>query len=151
MCGVGILHTVRSFERFLSYLIMITGAFFCLLTAFLQSCSYLLSRAYLCRHAGAYSLSIYSQLFMGGLAIALLIALNGQYRFPLTCVNLALLAATAGLIYGSQLLYFLCAAEIEASRLSALTGLKLIVLAFLCHWILQTVISALRWAAVVLC
>lgn len=130
---------------------MLTGVVFCFLTAFAQSCSYLLSRSYLTRHAGPYAMTIYSQLFLAILAVATLFALNGQYAFPLTAENLASLTAATMLIYSSQLLYFLCATEIEASRLSALTGLKLIVLAFLCHWILCDDISAMRWIAVVLC
>lgn len=100
--------------------------------AFLQAISYLCSRFFILRHDNSSaSLVIYSQLVMGGISLLTLpfVSLGSLFASPLTLwgwMAVWLVTITAG-----QFAFFAAIRQIEASKISSLLGLKIIVLAII--------------------
>ena len=108
---------------------MVTGFLAGFAAASLQAASYLCSRGFMHRHASALLLLIYSQLVMGiiGLVSLPFLSIGRLFEEPSTFIWMLigwLLAISAG-----QVTFFQALREIEASRLSSLLGLKIVVLA----------------------
>ncbi len=130
---------------------MIFGIASGLATAVMQSTSYVCSRVFIHRHKSAVALAVYSQLLMGFMAAFVFLFVADDFHFPATPGNLRLLAGLVLSTAAGQVCFFLAAAEIEASRLSSLTGLKIIVLALLCQFVRHEDLGFQAWVAVLLC
>ena len=130
---------------------MMTGVISGLISAFLQSGSYVFSRWYINRYRNPFELLIFSQLAMGVFGILTLPVVLQFTHFPMTPLFwgmevLCVLAFMAG-----QFGFFQSLKLLEASRLSSLLGLKIIVLALICLAITRTPLHELQWMAIVLC
>jgi len=87
-----------------------------------------------------------------GIFGALLWILGGsQFSMPINAQNVSILSGVILTTALGQLCFFWAAAEIEASRLSSLTGLKVVVVALICTIIGRDSFDAMQWAAVLLC
>lgn len=130
---------------------MIAGIFLGLAAAFLQSCSYILSRMYISKYEHSRYLSVYSQVLMGIIGAVLLGAVLPFARCPdnwMFAVYAVLWASSYIVAQGC----FLAAIKlVEASRLSSLLGAKIIVLAFLAVSFYGRDLGAVRWISVALC
>ena len=130
---------------------MLIGVVGGLCSALLQSGSYVFSRVFIHRHRGSFTLVVFSQLIMGvfgALTIPLMMPFTrypGTWNFALLML-LCVLSCVAGQ-YG----FFQTLREVEASRLSSLLGLKIVILAFFTMLLTRTPLHFLQWIAVILC
>ena len=130
---------------------MLAGIIGGLLSAFLQSVSYVLSRQYINKHKTPFELVVFSQLVMGvfgALTIPLILPFT---RFPLTPLFCGMLLICVIAFMAGQFGFFQTLRELEASRLSSLLGLKIIVLAIICMVITRSSLHFLQWMAIILC
>ena len=130
---------------------MLTGILCGFAAAFLQSSSYVCSKIFILKHKNSLCLSVYSQICMAVMGILTMPVALAHVRYSLTwetgmLVGLSVLLGAAG-----QFFFFQTIHEIEASRLSSLLGLKIIILALICMGLFREDISAMQWVAVVLC
>ncbi|MBO4544884.1 MAG: hypothetical protein IKW70_02890 [Verrucomicrobia bacterium] len=130
---------------------MLLGAVLCLITAFIQSVSYIFSRIYIAKNGSAFGLAVYSQLWIGIFSAFLLPFLHKRFSLGHDFYSDWTLFGIIFTILLGQVAFFKCSREIEASRLSSLTGLKLVILVGMCFFFQDTTFSALKLAAVCLC
>jgi uncharacterized membrane protein len=128
---------------------MFLGVICGFLVAFMQPVAYLLSRRFFVRGGKALELTVYSQVIMGLIAIAMLLSCWQAWSFN---GDIAARAAwSMGTILIAQICYFLAIRFVEASRLSSMLGLKLIFLALLNMLLFDERLHSVHWLAVVLC
>ena len=108
---------------------MITGILAGFAAALLQAASYLCSRGFMHRHSSALLLLIYSQLVMGVIGLVNLPFLSVGRLLEEPSAFCWLLVGWLLAISAGQITFFQALREIEASRLSSLLGLKIVVLA----------------------
>ena len=130
---------------------MLLGAILCFITAFIQSVSYIFSRIYIAKNHSAFGLAIYSQLWIGIFSAFLLPFLYRRFSMEINSYNGWTLFGIIFTILLGQIAFFKCSREIEASRLSSLTGLKLVFLVGMCFFFQHTTFSLLKLGAVFLC
>lgn len=130
--------------------VMLFGVLSGFFSAFLQSSSYVLSRRFLLRSGNAAQLVVCSQFVMCLFGAATLAATVPFVRFPATWSWFGLLCLFVLFSNVGYFCFFRALREIEASRLSSLLGLKIIVLAVVSMTILKQPVSGLQWAAVAL-
>ncbi len=127
---------------------MLIGLLSGLLAAIIQPVAYLFSRIYLVRGGSAWSLTVYSQVIMGMISGAILLAFLPELPFSsqiLKCSTCSVLT-----ILVAQICYFFAVQTIEASRLSTMLGLKIIFLVLMNSAFLNQQINAWQWLAVLL-
>ena len=131
---------------------MIAGILCGLAAAFLQSSSYVCSKIFILKYQSPLKLVAFSQLVMGLLALAFFgiafVHVSYPWENPMLWRNLA-----CAVLFGisGQFFFFRTIREIEASRLSSLLGLKIIVLTFLCVAFMHQHAGLLQILAVLLC
>lgn len=130
---------------------MITGIASGLISAFLQSGSYVFSRWYINRHKSPFELLIFSQLAMGIFGVLTLPAVLVFTQFPLTPLFWGMELICVAAFMAGQFGFFQSLKLLEASRLSSLLGLKIIVLALICLTVMRQPLHLLQWLAIVLC
>lgn len=108
---------------------MLPGLGIGLLSAVLQSTSYCFSRNFVLKHPGnAWKLSVYSQLWMTGFSLLALAVISPWQQVTFT-PKILLLAGLFGIFGNLAYFSFFRALQlVEASRLSSLLGLKIIML-----------------------
>lgn len=129
---------------------MFTGFLIGIISAVLQSLSYIFSRKFVLKYNSPGKLTVFSQFWMMLLGAALLLLLLPWQKVEINC---RLLLLTGGGIVCAQSAYFCffrALQEIEASRLSALQGLKMIALAGLNMVLFSQYPSLWQWLAIVL-
>ena len=129
---------------------MIFGIVAGVLSALFQSGSYALSRAFMLKHKSRLNLLFYSQLAMGALGVLTLPLILPVVRFPWSGAFWGLMAGWFFAFVIGQFSFFQALREIEASRLSSLFGLKIVVLAVIFIAVEQRNLNFLQWIAVVL-
>ncbi len=130
---------------------MIVGVVGGLLSALLQSCSYVFSRVFIHKHKSSFELVVFSQLIMGvfgALTIPLMLPFS-HYPHSLEFYSLMLLCVFS--FVAGQYGFFQTLKELEASRLSSLMGLKIVILALITMVLSRTPLHFLQWIAIVLC
>ncbi len=130
---------------------MIIGIVSGLLSALLQSGSYVFSRVFIYKHRNSFELVVYSQLIMGLFAAFTILPAMMFSSYPLTWkffleIFLCIFTFAAGQ-YG----FFQTLRELEASRLSSLLGLKIVFLALITTCFTDTPLHFLQWIAIILC
>lgn len=129
---------------------MYIGVLAGLLAALGQSCSYIFSRKFVVKHGSAVHLLVFSQVLMGIFSLIMLPFVMPRNMFDsYEFVNPLLLCAVAYVV--GQGCFFLAIREVEASRLSSLLGLKLLVLALINILCFSLQLSAMQWGAVICC
>jgi drug/metabolite transporter (DMT)-like permease len=129
---------------------VIAGILFGFIAAFFASCSYLFSRRYVAKFTqGALSLLVAGHVIMGVFSLALLPFLAPKtmpsfllYALPLAGCVVFYLAGQASL--------FLCLQDADASRVSPLLGLKILMLSALAVIFTNQHFHALQWAGIVI-
>lgn len=129
---------------------MIFGIVAGVLSALFQSGSYALSRVFMLKHNSRLNLLFYSQLAMGALGVLTLPLILPVVRFPWSGAFWGLMAGWFFAFVIGQFSFFQALREIEASRLSSLFGLKIVVLAVIFIAVEQRNLNFLQWIAVVL-
>lgn len=130
---------------------MLIGVVGGLCSALLQSGSYVFSRVFIHKHRGSFTLVVFSQLIMGVFGALTIPLMMPFTRYPATW-NFALLMLLCVLSFvAGQYGFFQTLREVEASRLSSLLGLKIVILAFFTMLLTRTPLHFLQWIAVILC
>lgn len=129
-------------------LIGIVGGFF---SAALQSSSYVLSRVFIHKYKDSFSLVVFSQLAMGVLGAATIPLIMPFSSYPLTWKFFGLMLLCVLTFMGGQYCFFQTLREIEASRLSSLLGLKIVILALISMLVTRIPLHFLQWLAIILC
>ncbi len=117
-------------------------------SALLQSTSYLFSRRFVLKHRNPGLLVVYSQLVMFGFGLLTLAATLPFVRVPLNGTFCMLLAVFVAASCSGYFCFFQALREIEASRLSSLLGLKIVVLAAITVAILHQPLNGLQYLAI---
>lgn len=121
-----------------------------LLTAVLQSVSYICSAGFMRKYKSPLRLAVFSQLAMGAFCLPLLPflfppGLDGKlWRF------FGMVAVWAVVFAVGQTAFFTALRSIEASRISSLLGLKILTLALIFGVILRERLNLWQWAATLL-
>ncbi len=127
---------------------MIPGVLFGLCAAFFQSGSYLFSKRYVTRYQhGSLSLLAAGHCIMGLFACALLAFFLPRGLPPLSSVALPLGCGVASYLVG-QAAFFLSLRRADASRVSPLLGLKIIILAAVSVSLLRQHFGVLQWIGI---
>ncbi len=129
---------------------MLFGIVTGIIAAFGQSASYIFSRNFVVRFGSPILLMIYSQVIMGIFAALLLPWVISRSMFEETAVITPLLLTSLFYLLG-QGSFFVAIREIEASRLSSLLGIKLLVLALINIVFLGQGINSWQWVAIFMC
>ena len=129
---------------------MVTGIIAGLLSALLQAVSYLCSAEFMLKYKSSLRLVIFSQLAMGVFCLPFLPflfprQLSGMLPEFLLWTGAWIVCFTVG-----QTAFFNTLRTIEASRMSSLLGLKIIVLSIIYVLIMRTSLSLLQWVAVLM-
>ncbi len=129
---------------------MLTGIIAGLLSALLQAVSYICSAGFMLKYKSSLRLVIFSQLAMGAFCLPFL-----PFLFPrqlLETLPEFLLWTGAWIVCFTvgQTAFFNTLRTIEASRMSSLLGLKIIVLSVIYVLIMRTPLSFLQWIAVLM-
>lgn len=119
-------------------------------TALLQAISYVCSASFMQKYRSSLRLVIFSQLAMGAFSLLLL-----PFLFPGGLAGkywefFGLIAIWVAVFMVGQIGFFTTLRSIEASRMSSLLGLKIVVLAFLYVVVMRNSLSAGQWLAVAL-
>ena len=127
---------------------MLTGIIAGLLSAFLQAVSYVCSAGFMRKYRSSLRLVIFSQLVMGAFclpAVPFLIppGLDGRYGEFAFWTGVWVVVFVTG-----QTAFFNTLRTIEASRMSSLLGLKIIVLSLISVVFLRHLLNPLQWLAV---
>ena len=117
-------------------------------SALLQSTSYLFSRRFVLKHRNPGLLVVYSQLVMFGFGLLTLAATLPFVRVPLNGTFCMLLVVFVAASCSGYFCFFQALREIEASRLSSLLGLKIVVLAAITVAILHQPLNDLQYLAI---
>ena len=129
----------------------IIGIFLGLAAGLGQSISYIFSRAYVNRHhQGPARLLATSHVIMGLISGAILPLVWSEQMPPVGQYIWPLLGTAASYMTG-QLLFFLTVRKAEASHLSPLLGVKIIILALITVIFLGQRLAGMQWLAVGLC
>lgn len=121
-----------------------------IISAVLQSFSYVFSRKFMLKYASSGKLAVYSQIWMMLMGGIVLLVISPWQKINFTP---AVWGFAVGSVICAQCAYFCffrALQEIEASRLSALQGLKMIALAGLNAVLFREYPSAWQWAAILL-
>ena len=113
---------------------MVAGIILGFVTAFLQSGSYIGSAFFIRKHKSSLDLLLFSQLFMGAVSLVMLPFFMPELSRAETVRMLIFLLSWVTTFSLGQLGFFYAQKYIEASRLSSLLGLKIIVLSIM--WVL---------------
>lgn len=119
-------------------------------TALLQAVSYVFSASFMRKYRSSLRLVIFSQLVMGAFSLLLL-----PFLFPAGLDGklwafFGWIVVWVAVFMVGQVGFFTTLRSIEASRMSSLLGLKIVVLAFLYVVVMRSPLSAGQWLAVVL-
>lgn len=129
---------------------MIIGILLGFGAALAQSCSYLFSRRFVAKHSsGTLSLLVLSHVIMGALSAVILPFVWPDSLPPVGNFAPTLLAA-AGFYFMAQGGLFMALRSSDASRVSPLLGLKLVMLPIICVSFLGRSYTPMQWLAVVL-
>lgn len=132
---------------------MFFGVSIGLVSAVMQSASYIFSRRFITTFRSSLKLVIYSQLLMGIMGAAVFAATCPFTTFPYGAERWKFAAAVAVFVAAYHVAFFCffkALGEIEASRLSSLLGLKVAVIALLTYPILHAHLNGWHLAAVAL-
>lgn len=130
---------------------MSLGILFGLLAAVFQSASYVCTRLFTERHKNDIgTLLALSHIIMGVISIILVLLLMPG-RMPDFLSYLPSLWGSAGFYLFGQIFLFSALVRSEASRVSPLLGMKIIILALISFLILGQHLAFLQWVAVLLC
>lgn len=129
---------------------MLTGIIAGLFSAFLQAVSYVCSAGFMRKYHSSLRLVIFSQLVMGAFclpAVPFLLppGLDGRYGEFALWTGVWVVVFVIG-----QTAFFNTLRTIEASRMSSLLGLKVIVLSLISVVFLRHILNPLQWLAVVI-
>ena len=130
---------------------MIVGIIGGILSAALQSGSYVFSRVFILKHKSSLELAVFSQLLMGIFGLVTIPLLLPFIQFPATSAFFILLLMCVLSFMAGQYGFFQTLRELEASRLSSLLGLKIVILAVTAMIITHTPLHFLQWIAIILC
>ena len=130
---------------------MSLGIIFGLLAAVFQSVSYVCTRLFTKRHKDDIgTLLALSHIIMGIISIILVICLMPRYMPDFARYLPSLLGSTGFYLFG-QVFLFSALVTSEASRVSPLLGMKVIILALISFLLLGQRLVLTQWAAVLLC
>lgn len=130
---------------------MFLGVMFGLLAAFFQSISYLCARLFVKHHKNDIgTLLALSHIIMGIISIPLAVFLLPENMPKLSSYLFSLLGCSGFYLLG-QIFLFITLTKSEASRISPLLGLKVILLALISFVFLHEDLSLMKWIAVALC
>ncbi len=129
---------------------MLIGVFAGFAAALFQSSSYLFSRQYVLRHGSPLLLIVYSQLLMGAISACALPFLAPWGGYMLSGEFFLCLFGSLAMLAIGQFAFFQALRTIEASRISSLLGLKIVLLALLCMILRDGGVTPMQWLAVFL-
>lgn len=129
---------------------MISGILFGLGAATSQSLSYLFSRSFLSKHGSSLELMIIAHMIMALYSIVTLLFIPSWDIPPVSKFALPMLLCSLSYVLG-QFAFFMAIKHAEASRISPLLGLKIIVIAILSVSFFSGDLSIVQWLAVSLC
>jgi uncharacterized membrane protein len=130
---------------------MSLGILFGFLAAFFQSVSYLCTRLFVRRHKNdIVTLLSLSHIIMGVLSVVLVFFLFPKDMPAFSSYLQSLLICTGFYLLG-QIFLFMALVKSEASRVSPLLGIKVIILALISYVFLHQHLSLIQWIAVMLC
>jgi drug/metabolite transporter (DMT)-like permease len=130
---------------------MSLGILFGILAALFQSISYLCTRLFNERHKNDIgTLLALSHIIMGIISVFLVIFLLPQNMPDFSTYLPSLLGSTVFYLFG-QIFLFSALIKSEASRISPLLGIKVIILALISFIFLHQHLNLVQWIAVVLC
>ena len=130
---------------------MLTGGIMAgFVAAALQSCSYVFSRNFVTRHGSPFLLLFYSQLVMSAIGVVMLPLVMPPGLFNSTAFVWPMAACALTYLMG-QGCFFRTLREVEASRLSSLLGLKLLILTLLSFLFYRTLPHWQQFAAILIC
>ena len=121
------------------------------LSAMLQSGSYVFSRVFIQKHGSAFALVVFSQLIMGIFGAVTIPLMMPFTHYPLTWRFFGLMVLCVLSFVAGQYGFFQTLREMEASRLSSLLGLKIIILAMVSMLVTRLPLHFLQWIAIILC
>ena len=121
------------------------------LSAMLQSGSYVFSRVFIQKHGSAFALVVFSQLIMGIFGAVTIPLMMPFTHYPLTWRFFGLMVLCVLSFVTGQYGFFQTLREMEASRLSSLLGLKIIILAMVSMLVTRLPLHFLQWIAIILC
>lgn len=135
---------------------MIFGILTGLTAATLMSVSYVFSKQFMLRHASPFLLTLFSQIVQGLCGAAVLICIHGKYDYALISdgalhwrhIARVVFPATVGIL--GNFAFFRTLKLLEASRLSSLLGLKIIMLGLICCVFRDERLSFLQWLGIFL-
>ena len=126
---------------------LVVGIFAGIATALLQAISYVCSASFMQKYRSSLRLVIFSQLVMGAFSLLFLpfffpTGLEGQlWKF------FGWIAVWVAVFMVGQVAFFTTLRSIEASRMSSLLGLKIVVLAFLYVVVMRESLAVGQWLA----
>lgn len=127
---------------------MSIGILLGLMAALFQSVSYLCTKLFIKRHQnGIGTLLALSHIIMGAISIPLVVFLKPDDMPPFSDYQVSLLG-TAGFYLLGQIFLFIALIKTEASRISPLLGLKIIILAVISVMVLHQPMSLTKWVAI---
>ncbi len=124
--------------------------------AILMSVSYILSKMFMLKHSSALHLTIYSQLTQGCLGIIVLAIFYRYCEFPLFgdgviyWKHIGMVVWTACIGIFGNFSFFRALKELEASRLSSMIGLKILLIGAICALFRGETFCWMQWTAVIL-
>lgn len=126
------------------------GILFGFLAAFFQSLSYLCTRLFNQRHKNDIGTLLgLSHVIMGAISIPLVTFLMPEPRPPFADYRKALMM-TAGFYLLAQVFLFAALVKSEASRVSPLLGIKIIIIGLISVFFLQQSLNLSQWTAILL-
>lgn len=129
---------------------MLTGIIAGLISALLQSTSYICSAGFMLKYKSSLRLVIFSQLVMGAVCLPFVPFLFPEQLLHMLPEFTLWIAAWVVCFTVGQTAFFNTLRSIEASRMSSLLGLKIIVLSIIYVLLMRTPLSLLQWIAVIL-
>ena len=129
---------------------MFTGFVVALVSAVFQSVGFIFSRAFILKHRDPVKLTVYSQVWMALIGAAILAVIWPWQKVEFTPRVLWILTGFSLAGNLAYVCFFQAMKLIEASRLSALLGMKMVTLALFNIIVFRDFPTAWKWAAIVL-
>ena len=129
---------------------LVVGIFAGIATALLQAISYVCSASFMQKYRSSLRLVIFSQVGDGGVQSAVPALFLPDWTGGAAVKFFGWIAVWVAVFMVGQVAFFTTLRSIEASRMSSLLGLKIVVLAFLYVVVMRESLAVGQWLAVVL-
>ncbi len=129
---------------------MFQGISLGLTAALLMSVSYIFSKRFILRNGSVFHLTLYAQTLQGIGGLLLTLCIWDKFSLPPERHGILLMGAAGFAHICGNFCFFRTLKELEASRLSSLLGLKIVMLGLISMFLFGKEITALQWGAVLL-